>query len=76
MIFTYDNISMYILSINGDLIRKKKFKNKIIEIIPCIDKEFGIVNDSIFIKYQQIIDEKIDKICEKAIELPSLNTNF
>ena len=76
MIFTYDNISMYILTINGDLIRKKKFKNKIIEIIPCIDKEFGIVNDSIFIKYQQIIDEKIDKICEKEIELPSLNTNF
>ena len=52
MIFTYDSEKMHTLTINGDLIKsmelksfiEKKFKRKLkhkIEIIPCIDKDFG-----------------------------------
>ena len=60
MIFTYDSEKMHTLTINGDLIKsmelksfiEKKFKRKSghkIEIIPCIDKDFGIMNDFIYI---------------------------
>ena len=82
MIFAYDSYSIYILTINGDLIKAKtietiyseleiKFEDeknkKDIEVIPCIDKDFGIVNDSVFIIGQY---DKQKKYIE--IELPSL----
>ena len=82
MILAYDSYSIYILTINGDLIKAKtietiyseleiKFEDeknkKDIEVIPCIDKDFGIVNDSVFIIGQY---DKQKKFIE--IELPSL----
>ena len=54
MIFTYDSKNMYTLTINGDLITKENLENigkeNEIIIIPCIDKDFGIMNDFIYIK--------------------------
>ena len=49
MIFTYDKNNMYVLSLNGELIKKEKLKENV-EIYPCIDKDCGLVNDCIFIK--------------------------
>ena len=49
MIFTYDMNNMYVLSLNGELIKKEKLKENV-EIYPCIDKDCGLVNDCIFIK--------------------------
>jgi len=40
---------MYVLSLNGELIKKEKLKENV-EIYPCIDKDCGLVNDCIFIK--------------------------
>ena len=48
MIFTYDKNNMYTFTLNGDLI-KKELKTDNIEILPCIDKNCGLINDCIFI---------------------------
>ena len=50
MIFTYDNNNMYTITLNGDLIKKEELMKKYTEIYPCIDKNFGLINDCIFIK--------------------------
>jgi hypothetical protein len=53
MIFAYDVENFYVLTINGDLINRKKNvycgKNSYDDIIPALDKEFGIFNDFIII---------------------------
>ena len=36
MIFTYDKNNMYVITLNGELIKKQELKNKNIEIYPCI----------------------------------------
>jgi len=63
MIFTYDINYMYILSLNGELIKKEKL-NENVEIFPCIDKDCGLINDCIFIK---------NKLSEDEISLPFLS---
>ena len=51
MIFAYDtNFTLYILTLNGELINKRELKNKSLEIFPCIDKNFGLINDCIIIE--------------------------
>ena len=50
MIFTYDKNNMYTISINGELIKKKKLDNEQIRIKPCIDKNCGLMSDCIFIE--------------------------
>ena len=50
IIFTYDKNNMYTLTLNGELIKKEKIKDKIIEICPCIDKNCGLISDCIIIK--------------------------
>ena len=50
MIFTYDKNNMFTLTLNGELIKKEKIKDKIIEISPCIDKNCGLINDCLIIK--------------------------
>ena len=53
MIFAYDVENFYVLTINGDLINRKENgyceKNSDYDIIPVLDKEFGIFNDFIII---------------------------
>ena len=66
MIFTYDIKNMYTITLNGDLIKKEELKNKNIEIFPCIDKSYGLVNDCIFIKLN------IEKKEMVKINVPSL----
>ena len=68
MIFTYNSTKMYTLSINGDLISSNYIKKEIGEIILCIDKDFGIDEDSIY-----FINEKgDDKIKENILELKNI----
>ena len=50
MIFTYDKINMYTISLNGELITKEPLINKDVEVYPCVDKNCGLINDCIFIK--------------------------
>jgi WD40 repeat protein len=75
MIFTHDEKNMYVLSLNGELIKVKQIEKSKIDIIPNIDKNCGLVNDSIFIKD---ISEKQDKANDiqnimKEYSLPSLD---
>ena len=46
MIFCYNENKMFILNINGELIRSKKIEHGT-EFIPCIDKELGLIRDHI-----------------------------
>ena len=67
MLFFHDINYIYILSINGDLINKKEMqKNK--TIIPCIDKIFGLTNDSF---YEYIYQEENKSIDFKEFDLPT-----
>ena len=78
MIFAYDLEQIYTLTINGDLIMKKRKDDFISEgnekIIPIIDKEFGINNDCIAITQQSNFNYNMKKKIEsyKILELPSL----
>ena len=68
MIFAYDtNLTLYIFTLNGELINKKVLKNKSLEIYPCIDKNFGLINDFIFIERSNNPKDK------KEYSFPSLN---
>ena len=76
MIFTYDSKKMYTLTINGDLISsfefnrfiKKGFGHKYkMKILPCIDKDFGIMNDFVYINI--IADESFNF----KVDFPLLN---
>lgn len=79
MIFTCDKDKMFIISINGVLIKEKEilevFPYSERKIIPSIDKDFGIVNDYICFlstkKSNKNGEEKIETI-RIEIELPSL----
>ena len=46
MIFCYNEYKMFVLSINGELIRSKKIEHGT-EFIPCIDKDLGLIRDHI-----------------------------
>jgi hypothetical protein len=70
MIFTYDMNNMYVLSLNGELIKKEKLKENV-EIYPCIDKDCGLVNDCIFIKNS---NDKNSLSKEEIISLPFLSS--
>ena len=76
MIFTCDNIFMYVISINGELIKKNPipsgFESREAEIKPIIDKDFGIVNDYICFSLTSL---KTNVTTTKRIEikLPSLD---
>ena len=70
MIFTYDMNNMYVLSLNGELIKKEKLKENV-EIYPCIDKDCGLVNDCIFIKNS---NDKNLLSKEEIISLPFLSS--
>ena len=70
MIFTHDKNKMYTLTLNGDLIKEKELENKDIIINPCIDKNFGLINDFIFI--EELNSKDNNKKNMKKIFLPSL----
>ena len=78
MIFTHDLEYFYTLTINGDLIMKRRKEAYVyrrnIKLIPIIDKEFGINNDCIAIIQQAMINLKKKKKKDSYIilELPSL----
>ena len=79
MIFTCDKDKMFIISINGELINEKEIfpMNDYTEreIVPSIDKDFGIVNDYICFLYKKISNEKFVRETKTRIieiELPSL----
>ena len=61
MIFAYDKNNMYTFTLNGDLI-KKELKTDTIEILPCIDKNCGLINDCIFIKKNNDINNEMEEI--------------
>ena len=71
MIFTYDKNNMYTLTLNGVLINKKIINDKDMIISPCIDKNFGLVQDCIFMEKKN--KQNKDKIIRFKISLPSLN---
>ena len=68
MIFCYDKNNMYLITLNGDLIKKTKIEYNNFEIYPIIDKNCGIINDEILIEYS---DGKETK--QEEIFLPSLS---
>ena len=68
MIFCYDKNNMYLITLNGDLIKKTKIEYDNFEIYPIIDKNCGIVNDEILIEN---LDAK--KNNKEEIFLPSLS---
>ena len=68
MIFTYDKNNMYTISLNGDLIKKENLKGDKMVILPCIDKNCGLVNDCILIRNMNDKD-----FTYKEISIPSLN---
>ena len=68
MIFFYDKNNMYLITLNGDLIKKTKIEYDNFEIYPIIDKNCGIVNDEILIEN---LDAK--KNNKEEIFLPSLS---
>ena len=72
MIFTYDKKNMYSLTLNGELIKCEEIKDKIIEIKPCIDKNFGLINDCIIIKKE--VNDKQEK--EEELSLPLFKPNI
>ena len=71
MIFTYDKNNMYTLTLNGVLINKKTINEKDMIISPCIDKNFGLIQDCIFMEKRN--KENKTKIIRFKISLPSLN---
>ena len=71
MIFTYDKNNMYTLTLNGVLINKKIINDKDIIINPCIDKNYGLIQDCIFMEKRYKEDN--NKIIQFKISLPSLN---
>ena len=83
MIFTYDSEKMHTLTINGDLIKSMELKSFIgkefeqkeeykTEIIPCIDKDFGIMNDFVWINVYQKIKESEKILVEQlTVGFPS-----
>ena len=85
MIFTYDSEKLYSLTINGDLIKSIELKDLIIEkskqyqkfkykIIPCIDKDFGISNDFIYINIKA--KENIGVENQKYQDLDKIKVTF
>ena len=79
MIFTCDKDKMFIISINGVLIKEKEilevFPYSERKIIPSIDKDFGIVNDYICFSNEKKSNKGGEKKIETIrieIELPSL----
>jgi hypothetical protein len=67
MIFCYDKKNMYLITLNGDLIKKAKIEYENFEIYPIIDKNCGIVNDEILIE-----NLDVKKNNKEEIFLPSL----
>ena len=61
MIFAYDINNMYTFTLNGELI-KKELKTDNIEILPCIDKNCGLINDCIFIKKNNDLNNEMEEI--------------
>ena len=72
MIFTYDKkmMYMYTITLNGKLIKKKEINIKNNDIIPCIDKNCGIINDFIYFIYK---NNEENKQILKEISLPLLS---
>ena len=68
MIFTYDKNNMYTLTLNGELIKTEKIKNKDLKIYPCIDKNCGLINDYIILS--------VDKVKEKLSNTIQLSLPF
>jgi hypothetical protein len=64
---------MYIISINGDFINKKKFDVKK-EIYPSIDKNLGLFNDYIYIK--NLITNEMIKISLPSLLYEKDNINY
>ena len=71
MIFFYDKNNMYLITLNGDLIKKTKIKYDNFEIYPIIDKNCGVVNDEILIEN---LDAKGNN--KEEIFLPSLSNKL
>ena len=68
MIFCYNQLEMFIFTINGELIRRKE-KDKNTILYPCIDKSLGLIKDNIRIK-----ENMIETVMHNSeIELPSLD---
>ena len=71
MIFCYNELYIFVFTINGELIRKKE-KDKFIKLYPCVDKSLGLIKEHIRIKKN--ITELI--IHNSEIELPSLEITY
>ena len=71
MVFCYNELYIFVFTINGELIRKKE-NNKFIILYPCIDKSLGLIKDNIRIK------KSITNLIEynSEIDLPSLEINY
>ena len=76
MIFACDSEIMYVISINGELIKRefipKGFEGSETEIIPIIDKDLGIVNDYICFSLT-VKDNYVTTTKRIEIKLPSLD---
>ena len=68
MVFFNDKDNMYTLTLNGELIKIEKIKNKDIKIYPCIDKNCGLINDYIILS--------IDKVKENLSNTIQLSLPF
>ena len=71
MIFCYDELNMFLFTVNGELIRKKE-KDKFFILKPCVDKYLGLIKDCIIIK--KFTSNNI--IHNSEIDLPSLDINI
>ena len=71
MIFFHDSQCMYVLSINGDFINKKEF-GKNVKLYSCIDKNFGLIRDTIFLLLGTGNNDKNVIVGMKSATLPSL----
>ena len=71
MIFTYDINNMYVLTLNGELIKKEEIKSKNVEIIPCVDKNCGLIDD--FILMKDLDENEKENDSYKKIFLPYLD---
>ena len=76
MIFACDSEIMYVISINGELIKRefipKGFEDSETKIIPIIDKDLGIVNDYICFSLT-VKDNYVTTTKRIEIKLPSLD---
>ena len=72
MIFFHDNNYLYSLTINGDLINKKEMP-KNCKIFVCIDKNLGLMVDSILEIIFYIDNNGNEKYDIKTLSLPSLD---